>query len=79
MALFLQQYCRNRPNADSIEESEQRWIERNKKFHPRDDQTPQMVFANYCTELQFLEDKVDSKLDWDFLHNPHTPTNDNDK
>ena len=70
MALFLQRYCKDRANTDAIKESEQRWIERNKKFLPRDDRTPRTVLANYCAELQFSEDTVDMELDWEFLSNP---------
>ena len=79
MALFLQRYCRNRANANSIKESELRWVERNKKFLPRDDRTPRTVLANYCAELQFTEDQVDSELDWGFLSNPPNNMPDNDK
>ena len=40
------------------------------KFLPRDDRTPRTVLANYCAELQFTKDKVDSELDCDFLSDP---------
>jgi hypothetical protein len=70
MALFLRRYCRDRNNQETITASEARWVERNKKFLPRDDRTPRTVLANYCSELQFTEDTVDNELDWNFLHDP---------
>ena len=73
MALFLQRYCKDRANQDTIDASEARWVERNKRFLPRDDRTPRTVLANYCAELQFSEDTVDAELDWPFLHDNNTP------
>jgi hypothetical protein len=67
MALFLKRYSSDRGNADSIRAAEARWIERNKKFLPRDDRTPRTILANYCSELNFQEDAVDAELDWDYL------------
>jgi hypothetical protein len=67
MALFLQRYSRDRNNAAIIKEAEEQWVQRNKKFLPRDDRTPKTILANYCAELEFSEDQVDAELDWDFL------------
>ncbi len=67
MAIFLQRYSRNRDNAEVVKEAEDRWITRNKPFLPRDDRTPRTILANYCSELNFDEDKVDGELDWDYL------------
>jgi hypothetical protein len=67
MALFLKRYSSDRGNADAIRAAEARWIERNKKFLPRDDRTPRTILANYCSELNFQEDAVDAELDWDYL------------
>lgn len=67
MALFLQRYSGNRSNQDTIREAEARWVERNKRHLPRDDRTPRTILANYCAEMNFTEDKIDSELDWDFL------------
>jgi hypothetical protein len=70
MALFLQRYSRDRNNAAIIKEAEERWVQRNKKFLPRDNRSPQTILANYCAELEFSEDQVDAELDWDFLVDP---------
>jgi hypothetical protein len=70
MALFIQRYARNRSNAELMKALEAHWIERNKPFLPRDDRTPRTILANYCAEFEYAEDKVDSEMDWDFLHDP---------
>ena len=70
MALFLQRYSRDRTNAAILKEAEERWMQRNKPFLPRDDRTPRTILANYCAELNFQEDKVDGEMDWEFLHDP---------
>ena len=70
MALFIQRYARNRSNADLMKALETHWIKRNKPFLPRDDRSPWTSLANYCAEFEFAEDKVDSEMDWDFLHDP---------
>lgn len=70
MSLLLQRYSRDRNNAAIIQEAEERWVQRNKKFLPRDNRTPRTILANYCAELEFSEDLVDSELDWDHLYDP---------
>ena len=50
-----------------VQEAEQRWVERNKRHLPRDDRTPRTILANYCAEMNFTEDMIDSQLDWDYL------------
>jgi len=75
MALYLQRYCKDKSHADTIRQNEQRWVEqrwveRNKKFLPRDDRSPRLILANYCSEMNFTEDQVDSELDWDYLYSP---------
>ena len=67
MALFLTHYTHSPDNSNTVQEVEQRWIERNKKHLPRDDRTPRTILANYCAEMQFTEDQVDSELDWAYL------------
>jgi hypothetical protein len=67
MALYLQRYSRDRNNVDTIKEAEERWVTRNKRFLPQDSRTPRTILANYCSELQFGEDKVDAELDWPSL------------
>jgi hypothetical protein len=67
MAIFLQRYSKNRLNQDTLRAAEDRWVQRNKRFLPRDDRTPRTVLANYCAELQFPEEQVDAELDWDYL------------
>ena len=71
MALFLQRYSRDRSNAATIKEAEERWVQRNKKFLPRDNRSPHTILANYCAELEFTADQVDEELDWDFLVDPN--------
>lgn len=70
MTLFLQQYCKDRGHEEIIRQNELCWVERNKKFLPRDDHSPCLILANYCTEMDFTEDKIDSELDWDYLSTP---------
>ena len=70
MALFLQRYCQDRTHAETIRQNEARWVERNKKFLPRDDRSPRLILANYCAEMNFTEDQVDNELDWEFLYAP---------
>ena len=70
MALFIQRYARNRSNAELMKALEAQWVERNKPFLPRDDRSPRTILANYCAEFEYGEDKVDSEMDWDFLHDP---------
>jgi hypothetical protein len=67
MALYLQRYSRDRNNAATIKEAEERWLTRNKPFLPQDSRTPRTILANYCSELQFAEDKVDAELDWAYM------------
>ena len=64
MALFLRRYCRDRNNQETITASEACWVEHNNKFLPKDNRTPHTVLANYCLELQFMEDTMDNELDW---------------
>ena len=70
MALFLQRYCKDRSHAETIRQNEHRWVERNKKYLPRDDRSPRLILANYCAEMNFTEDQVDNELDWDYLYAP---------
>lgn len=78
MALFLNRYSSDRTNQESIRAAEARWKERNKKFLPRDDRTPRTVLANYCSELNFLEDTVDAELDWSYLESHPTEADSNE-
>ena len=70
MALYLQRYCKDKSHAEAIRQNEHRWVERNKRYLPRDDRTPRLILANYCAEFEFTEDMVDMEMDWDFLHDP---------
>ena len=70
MALFLTHYTRSPDNSTTVQEAEQRWVECNKKHLPRDDCTPRTILANYCAEMQFTEEQVDSELDWAYLQDP---------
>ena len=70
MALFLKRYSLDRANQESIRAAESRWMERNKRFLPRDDRTPRTILANYCSELNFHDDKVDAELDWQYMSAP---------
>ena len=70
MAIFLVRYFKEKSNAASMQEAETRWVGRNKRYLPRDDRTPRTILANYCAEMEFSEDQVDSELDWDFLFAP---------
>ena len=67
MAIWLLRYFKDKSNSDTMKAVEARWVERNKKFLPRDDRSPRTILANYCAEMVFSEDQVDSELDWDFL------------
>lgn len=67
MAIWLLRYFKDKSNTDTMQAVEARWVERNKKFLPRDDRSPRTILANYCAEMEFSENKVDSELDWDFL------------
>lgn len=67
MALFLQRYSQDRANSTTMKEAEERWVQRNKKFLPRDSRSPHTILANYCAEMEFTEDQVDMELDWDYL------------
>ena len=67
MAIWLLRYFKDKSNSETMQAVETRWVERNKKFLPRDDRSPRTILANYCAEMEFSEDKVDSELDWDFL------------
>jgi hypothetical protein len=67
MALFLKRYSADRNNSASIQAAEARWMERNKKFLPCNDHTPQTILANYCAEMRFTDDVVDNELDWEYL------------
>ena len=70
MAIYLKRYCKDKSHSEVIRQNELRWVERNKKFLPRDDRSPRLVLANYCTEMNFTEEQVDNELDWDFLYAP---------
>lgn len=70
MALYLQRYCKDKSHAEAIRQNEHRWVERNKRYLPRDDRTPRLILANYCAEMNFSEDQVDNELDWDYLYAP---------
>ena len=67
MAIWLLRYFKDKSNSGTMRAVETRWVDRNKKFLPRDDRTPRTILANYCAEMEFTEDKIDSELDWDFL------------
>jgi hypothetical protein len=67
MAIWLLRYFKDKSNADTMAAVETRWVERNKKYLPRDDRTPRTILANYCAEMEFTDEKVDAELDWDFL------------
>ena len=67
MAIWLLRYFKDKSNSDTMQAVETRWVERNKKFLPRDDRSPRTILANYCAEMDFTENMVDSELDWDFL------------
>ena len=67
MAVWLLRYFKDKSNADAMAAAETRWVDRNKKFLPRDDRTPRTILANYCAEMEFTTDKVEDELDWDFL------------
>ena len=43
------------------------WIVINATYHGMI-ATPETLFANYFSEMQFTEDQVDTKLDSDYLH-----------
>lgn len=70
MAIWLLRYFKDKSNTDTMAAVEARWVERNKKFLPRDDRTPRTILANYCTEMEFTEEQVDDELDWDYLSAP---------
>ena len=67
MAVFIQRYSTKRENADAIKEAENRWMERNKPFLPRDSRSPGTILANYCAEMGFDDTQVEDELDWDYL------------
>lgn len=67
MATFLQGYCKNCDNSNKICEAVLRWLECNKPHLPHNDHTPCTILVNYCVEMQFTEDRIDSKMDWDYL------------
>lgn len=70
MAIFVNRYSCNRENANALREIEARWVECNKPHLPCDDRTPRTILANYCAEMEFLEEQVDFELDWGYLHDP---------
>ena len=67
MAIWLLWYFKDKSNAGTMQAVETRWVDRNKKFLPCNDRTTRTILGNYCTEMEFTEDKVDAELDWDFL------------
>jgi hypothetical protein len=50
-----------------IATTENRWMERNKPFLPRDSRSPGTILANYCAEMGFEDTQVEDELDWDYL------------
>lgn len=63
MAVFLLEYCKVKSHVEVIHQSENCWVKRNKKFLPHDDQSSWLILANYCAEMNFTEEQVDSELD----------------
>ena len=66
MAIFLRKYSANKSNTRAIQEAEQAWMEKNKKWISST-AAPRTLLTRYCDMVQLPVDQVDEELDWDLL------------
>lgn len=66
MAVFLRKYSAIKTHSRAIQEAEQAWMEKNKKWLPSDNAARKLL-ARYCDQVQLPLDQVDDELDWDLL------------
>ena len=66
MAIYMRLYCSDKRNKPIMDEAEQNWNEKNKKWVT--DSPPRKILARYCSVVGVPETQVDSELDWDMLY-----------
>ena len=66
MAVFLRKYSAIKSNSRAIQDAEQAWMEKNKKWIPSNT-APRTLLTRYCDLVQLPVDQVDEELDWDLL------------
>ena len=67
MAIFMRLYCREKGNKSIMDEAEQNWKEKNKKW-VSSSSTPRKILTRYCSVVGVPEEQIDSELDWDMLY-----------
>ena len=65
MAIYMRLYCRDKKNKSIMDEAEQNWNKKNKKWVT--ESPPSKILARYCSVAGVPESQVDSELDWDML------------
>ena len=66
MAVFLRKYSADKSNSRAIQDAEQAWMDKNKKWIPSTT-APRTLLTRYCDLVQLPVDQVDEELDWDLL------------
>jgi hypothetical protein len=66
MAIYMRLYCRDKKNKPIMDEAEQNWNQKNKKWVS--ESTPRKILARYCSVVGVPEEQIDSELDWDMLY-----------
>ena len=67
MAICLRKYLPDRFNSRAIQEREESWTEKNKKWVSTE-LPPRKLLTRYCESVGLSIDQVDDELDWDLLY-----------
>ena len=67
IAICLPKYLPDRSNARTIQEREESWSEKNKKW-VSSELPPRKLLTQYCELVGLTVDQVDEEMDWDILY-----------